>query len=178
MKRQIDPILGERVRLRLLREDDLSMTLAWRNQDHIRKWFIHSDVILPEQHKKWFQSYLEKDNDFVFIIEEIRDLKKPIGQVSLYNINWTESKAEFGRLLIGEDDARRKGFPREATRLLLNFGFNAFDLVEIELEVKRNNVSSISLYELLGFIQDEDGGDLVVMRIRNDTRSSFLGVEK
>ena len=52
-KRIIAPLVNGRVRLRLLEEADLPMTLAWRNQDHIRKWFFHSDVITPEQHRRW-----------------------------------------------------------------------------------------------------------------------------
>ncbi len=68
-KRLIPPIVGERVRLRLLEEADLPRTLAWRNQDHIRRWFVHSDVISPEQHRRWFGAYRERDDDFVFVVE-------------------------------------------------------------------------------------------------------------
>jgi len=50
------------------------MTRAWRNQDHIRKWFFHSDPITTEQHLAWWQRYQDRDDDFVFIIEETETL--------------------------------------------------------------------------------------------------------
>ena len=55
------------------------MTLAWRNQDHIRRWFLTSDLISPEQHRAWFEQYQDRDDDFVFVIEETETLKpRPI----------------------------------------------------------------------------------------------------
>ena len=59
-----------RIRLRLLEEQDLPQTLAWRNQDHIRRWFFSSERLTPEQHAGWFARYRQRDDDFVFIIEE------------------------------------------------------------------------------------------------------------
>ena len=91
-KRQIGPIAGQRVRLRLLAETDLPMTLAWRNQDHVRKWFVHSDVIPWEQHQRWCAHYFQRDDDFIFIIEETQNFHKPVGQISVYNIESLNSK--------------------------------------------------------------------------------------
>ena len=69
-KRHIPPLQAGRVRLRLLEEQDLPRTLAWRNQDHIRRWFFSSERLTPEQHAAWFARYRQRDDDFVFIIEE------------------------------------------------------------------------------------------------------------
>jgi hypothetical protein len=41
----------------LLRSDDLPLTLRWRNQDQIRRWFFFSDLIAPEEHANWFEQY-------------------------------------------------------------------------------------------------------------------------
>ena len=41
------PIETERLRLRLLEERDLPLTLAWRNQDQVRRWFLHDQPIAP-----------------------------------------------------------------------------------------------------------------------------------
>src|SRR5262249_15184568 len=114
-KRAMSIVAGQRVRLRLLTEADLPMTLAWRNQDHIRKWFLNSNLITPEEHRGWFSKYLARDDDFVFVIEEQQVLRKPVGQVSLYRIEWQLGRAEYGRLLIGEPDAAGRGLAREAT---------------------------------------------------------------
>jgi len=161
-KRYIAPLEGGRVRLRLLEESDLPMTRAWRNQDHIRRWFIHSEIITPEQHRRWYASYLPRDDDFLFVIEELQSSGRPVGQVSLYNIDWTSGRAEFGRLLIGESTAAR-GLAREATELLLDYAFTRCALREVELEVFAANQAAVGLYHSCGFRDVEERGDLLKM---------------
>ena len=51
-KPHVEPISGEKVRLRLLAEADLPLTLGWRNQAQIRRWFFYSELITPAQHEK------------------------------------------------------------------------------------------------------------------------------
>src|SRR5262245_28182771 len=107
-KRDVAALEHDGVRLRLLEAADLEMTLAWRNQDHIRRWFFYADVISWAMHTSWYEQYKTRDDDFVFIIEETRTLQKPVGQVALYHVDWVEKRAEYGRLLIGAPDARGK----------------------------------------------------------------------
>lgn len=151
VKQSLSPITKEGLKLRLLEEADLPMTLMWRNQDHIRRWFIHSEILTPEQHRDWFQGYRQKDNDYLFIIEETRTLKKPVGQISLYNIDWTRKSAEYGRLMIGEAEAQGKGFAKEASRLILDYAFQELGLTKIELEVFEDNKPAIAVYLACGF---------------------------
>jgi RimJ/RimL family protein N-acetyltransferase len=150
-KHTISSIKKGRIHLRLLEESDLPMTLKWRNQDHIRKWFIHSEVLSINQHQEWFDGYLQRDNDYLFIIEETRDVNKPVGQLSLYNIDWASNCAEYGRLLIGEADARGKGIAQEASFLLLHYAFKELKLKEIELAVSNDNKPAIAVYRACGF---------------------------
>jgi diamine N-acetyltransferase len=166
MKRTIAPISGERIRLRLLQENDLPMTLRWRNQEHIRRWFVYSDRITPEQHANWFSKYLERDNDFVFVIEEADILHKPIGQVSLYDINWDTKEAEFGRLMIGEADASGRGLAREATELIVGYGFEQLGLQHIYLEVYEDNIAAIAIYQKCGFVETARNENLLQMSRR------------
>jgi RimJ/RimL family protein N-acetyltransferase len=162
-KRLIPPLAGERVVLRLLEEADLPRTLGWRNQDHIRRWFVHSDVITPEQHRRWFDGYRERDDDFVFVIEETRDLRKPVGQVSLYRIDWARHRAEYGRLMIGEADAVGRGLAHEGTAVLLQYATTTLALREIELEVFAENAAAIAIYSACGFRMQEQRGPLLHM---------------
>ncbi len=150
-KRTILPIQGDGVRLRLLEEEDLPLTLKWRNRDDIRVWFVNSDVIPPENHLKWFAQYQDRDDDFVFIIEAQFGTWKPIGQVSLYGIDWDKGHAKFGRLLIGEMLARGQGLAKEAVRLIMDYGFERLGLVRMELEVFETNQPAIRIYKDCGF---------------------------
>lgn len=171
-KRTIPPLAGDRVRLRLLEDADLPRTLAWRNQEHIRRWFVHADAITREQHRQWFEGYRERDDDFVFVIEETRHLGKPVGQVSLYRIDWGRHRAELGRLLIGEVDATRRGLAREATALLIAYATDTWGIREIELEVFADNAPAIALYSASGFRVQEHRGPLLHMVRRGQTLTS------
>jgi len=162
-KRTIPPLVGDRVCLRLLEEVDLPRTLAWRNQAHIRRWFVHSDMIAPEQHRRWYDGYRERDDDFVFVIEETQTLRKPVGQVSLYRIDWARRRAEYGRLMIGEADAAGRGLAHEATDVLLRYASTAWGMREIELEVFADNAAAIAIYTACGFRERERRGALLQM---------------
>jgi RimJ/RimL family protein N-acetyltransferase len=168
-KRKLSPIENERAILRLLERDDLPLTLAWRNQDHVRKWFLNTDVILEEKHVAWFERYKELDCDFVFIIlaKELGNI--PVGQVSLYDIDWNAGAAEFGRLLVGEPLAKRKGYAKDATRLILKYGFETLGLKNIMLEVKDSNEAAISIYRTIGFTETSKKNGLIVMTISETT---------
>jgi len=150
-KRLIAPIVGRHVRLRLLEEVDLPTTLAWRNQDSIRRWFFHSDLISPQQHHDWFEQYRERDDDFVFIIEEVHVLKRPVGQVAIYQIDWQKRTGEFGRLMIGDEEAGRRGLASEATKLLVDSALESWGLDEVFLETFADNIAAVSVYKRCGF---------------------------
>lgn len=165
-KLKLPPIVGDRIILRLLEQNDLPLTLLWRNQDKIRKWFINTDVIQEDKHLAWFERYMKLDNDFIFVILA-KDLDNlPVGQISLYNINWEISRAEYGRLMIGHPIAKGKGYARQATALLLDFAFNTLDLNEVFLEVKSDNKSAIAIYESAGFSITKQSSNLITMAIR------------
>ena len=163
-KPKVPALAGDCARLRLLEEADLPRTLAWRNQPHIRRWFVNDQVITPEQHRRWFESYRERDDDFVFIIEEAAPLVRPVGQVALYRIDWEQRRAEYGRLLIGEADATGRGLAREATALLIAHATATWGIREIELEVFADNTRAIALYAALGFREDGRRGPMIHMR--------------
>lgn len=164
-KGQIAPLSRGPIRLRLLEEADLLLTLRWRNQDHIRQWFFHSAIITPEQHRAWFEKYRLRDDDFVFIIEEIENLQKPVGQVALYNIDWEARRSEFGRLMIGELDAEGRGFARAATDLLVKTALDQWGLREIYLEVYAHNAVACTIYERCGFqVTGEESGIIRMSR--------------
>ncbi len=159
MAKRAFPVLeSERVALRLLRQGDLPLTLAWRNQDEIRKWFFHSAPLTLDAHCAWFESYAARDDDFIFIIEDRAAANRPVGQVSLYHVDWEGRRAEFGRLMIGDLTAHGKGFAREATALLVQAALRDLGLQEVYLSLRADNAAAFSVYRACGFqetIRDE-----------------------
>lgn len=167
-KRPIEPIVNGRIRLRLLEETDLPLTMAWRNQDHIRRWFFDSAVISEEQHLGWFAKYADRDDDFTFVIEELETLQRPVGQVAMYHIDRAAGTAEFGRLMIGDAEARGLGLARLATAGLADEARRLWNVTQVDLELRPDNVAATAVYRACGFAPlPQDGA---VMRMRKSVR--------
>ncbi len=180
-KREIAPFEGRAVRLRLLEPTDLPRTLTWRNQDENRRWFVHSEPIQWEDHVRWYRNYQERDDDFVFIAEDLEQTPSAFGQAALYKIDWDSGSAEFGRLLIGEPAARGRGLGGEITKALLGFGFGTWTLRRIVLEVFAHNTRAIDIYRSCGFESTSRRGELLsmeLMRKRWTAATSLIDQEK
>jgi RimJ/RimL family protein N-acetyltransferase len=162
-KRTIESMEGKRVRLRLLEEGDLPLTLFWRNQAHIRKWFLDSRIITPQQHSEWFRLYQERDDDFTFVVEETISCKRPVGQIAIYDIDWIRGQGQFGRLMIGDPEAVRCGIAREAAELLVDVCSKSWGLRELNLEVYDDNLPACAIYARCGFSVIEQRGTVLRM---------------
>jgi len=168
-------IPGDAFLLRPIREGDLESLRKWRNNTLNRKSFFDQRTIEYAEHLTWFKKYLENENDIMFVIEKTEDLKIPIGTISLYNIDYTSSKAEFGRLLIGDTDSRGRGIAHKATKELCKFGFECLGLDNIFLEVFSDNQKAIGIYEKANFkvISDYNRNDRKVL-VMNLESSDFV----
>ncbi len=133
----------------MLTEDDLPMTLAWRNRDEVRKWFRQSAVIDLALHTAWFRQLQLADDALVFIVEDNNN-GEAVGQVSIYHIDREIGEAEVGRF-IAAPGASGKGFIRAAIIALTQFAFGELELARLYLEVIGNNERAIRLYASVGF---------------------------
>lgn len=84
-----------------------------------------------------------------FVIYERASLR-PIGTTGLGQINHLHRTAEFG-IGIGESDCWGKGYGTEATRLVLDYAFNALGLHNVFLRVYAYNERAIRAYRRAGF---------------------------
>jgi len=159
MKRTITPFGNGLVRLRLIGEDDLETTLSWRNRDEVRIWFKTSSLLSLEQHRTWYQRYAEKDDDFLFIVEFNG---KPIGQASVYGINWESGSAEIGRFLVAPGE-EGKGYISQACGELVRYCFDSFGLSYLFLEVMESNEKAIRAYLRNGFTEETRYDGLIRM---------------
>ena len=146
---------GNGIRLRPLARGDLALTRAWRNRDDVRCWFKSPAAITAEQHHGWFESYLLKPGDYVFIVE--RD-GRPVGQVAIYAIDRESGEAEIGRFVVAPREGG-KGQMRAAILGLVALARREWSLRRLYLEVFAHNERAIRLYRSLGLTVDrnEDG---------------------
>jgi UDP-4-amino-4,6-dideoxy-N-acetyl-beta-L-altrosamine N-acetyltransferase len=142
-------IEGKRVQLRPMEVADADDVLRWRSDPEILQQLFAEDPPTREGHLRWFANVQERDDRLEFIIIE-RVVGRPIGTIGLSNIDRKNQRAEFG-ILIGEADARRKGYGREASELILRYAFDDLGLHRVYLQALANNALAIKLYESLNF---------------------------
>lgn len=164
MKRTIGPLCEENLTLRLIKKEDMPHTLSWRNHPNHRDWFNSTQIILLENHLRWFEEYKKNDNDFLFLVTDQQTIR--YGQLGIYNINWNDGNAEFGRFLVNQDYAGR-GMMKKACKLALIIAKDSLKLNKLTLEVKANNAKAIHIYRASGFSDCDvkENGMLVMEKI-------------
>lgn len=170
MKRSVAPFGNDVVRLRLIEEKDLAITLSWRNRDEAKVWFKTASLISLGQHRAWYQDYLKKDDDFLFIVEANN---KPVGQASVYGIDWNFLRAEIGRFLVAPGESG-KGYISQACGELMRFCAETFGITYLFLEVFENNEKAIRVYKRNGFVEEQRHDGLIRMSCSLPTRDGSI----
>jgi RimJ/RimL family protein N-acetyltransferase len=135
------------------------MTMAWRNRGDVRIWFRNSQVITADQHRAWYSQYLERDDDFTFIVEA---QGQPVGLASVYGIDPANATAEVGRFMVSPG-ARGRGYIGLACKELLRFCADSLLLKSVFLEVKEENERAIRIYARNGFREVAKAGGFLRM---------------
>ena len=150
-------------------EADIELMRGWRNSPLNHSSFLTNNYIDMDQQKRWFENYLQKTNDIMFIVKDLEDSGKRVGMRGLYDIDNDKKRAEFGRLLIGEPSTRGKGLGLAVTLKLCEFGFQILELDEIYLEVITDNVIAHEIYKKAGFLETErysiNGREIIKMSL-------------
>lgn len=148
---------GDLVALGPIRRDLVPTYLRWMNDfGTVRTLALPPGPMTFEQETAWYESQTAKNDPIVFTIYERTTLPtsgqawRPVGNTDLRHIDWRHRTADFG-IAIGEPDARGKGYGTEATRLMLDYAFNALGLNNVLLHVYEFNLAGRRAYEKAGF---------------------------
>jgi RimJ/RimL family protein N-acetyltransferase len=90
-----------------------------------------------------------KKQDHIFSIVELQT-EKCIGRCMLFAMDQVDRRAMLG-IAIGDKSYWNKGYGQDATRLLLDYGFNLLGLNSIMLGVYSFNKRAINCYKRIGF---------------------------
>lgn len=145
-------LTGEKVRLRLMDDEDTELIVRWRNNPRVRNNFIYQKPFTKEGHENWVRTMVDTGKVVQFIIEDLTD-GQPVGSVYFRDIDKEHKKAEYG-IFIGEDTAIGKGFGSEAARMAANYGFEELGLHKIFLRAFADNAGAIRSYEKAGFVKE------------------------
>ena len=131
-------------------EDEYKMLESWNN-DPDKCTFI----ILDRKHYEMEQKSLKDTNEC--------EIQSMIGDVNLYiyldndndndDDNEQRSMAEI-EIMIAEQCARRKGYGREATMLMLKFGYEILGIRKFQAKIKTSNIHSQRMFtEIFDFVE-------------------------
>ncbi len=122
-------------------------------------WFNDFEITIPLGDEAYTPTNLSREkktiNDLVdrnAHVFSIVDLKSDelIGRCMLFSIDNINRHAMLG-LVIGEKSYWNKGYGQEATKLILDYGFNLLNLNNIMLGVFSYNKAAINCYKKVGF---------------------------
>jgi len=142
-------LVGERIYLSPMNMEDSGIYVKWLNEFNVTDYIANSSRVNSlESVKEWMKNSLNKQEPIFSIVKLESD--EMIGSISLNDIDYIRRNATLG-VFIGEDEERGKGYGTEALRLLLDYGFNYFNLNNIMLKVYEFNKIAIKAYEKAGF---------------------------
>jgi RimJ/RimL family protein N-acetyltransferase len=147
-------IAGDLVALGPLRRDLVPLMQRWHNDVFVRRTFGILEPSTLEQYARFYDEIIAMNDTEHFLVYERRGEAgaelRPIGYTYLTAIDDRHRTAEFG-IMLGEADARGKGYGTEATLLTLDFGFVGMGLHNIALRYYAYNRAGRRAYEKAGF---------------------------
>jgi RimJ/RimL family protein N-acetyltransferase len=146
--RYFKKIIGERLYLSPLRQDDAETFVEWLNDEAVAAQYgQYHEIVASKEDLKWL---FEPDKDTRRYAIVLTGGDVMIGSVSLHNIDHRNRHAFIG-IFIGEAEHRGKGYGTEAVRLILDYGFKTMNLHNIMLSVHADNLGGIACYKKAGF---------------------------
>ncbi|HUA13870.1 MAG TPA: GNAT family protein [Verrucomicrobiae bacterium] len=142
---------GSLVRLRPLEHSDLTERyLGWLNDPEVTRYTEAGTFpSTREDLENFYRSVTGSKNDVMLAIVD-RASGRHIGNVKLGPIHWIHRTATLG-ILIGEKEFWGKGVGLEATRLMVEYGFERLNLHRIDLGVFAEHEAAVRCYEKAGF---------------------------
>ena len=143
-------IRGEAVSLGPFPEEQIEAFHRWHNDYSTLRTFEYfpKPLTLAGARQQYEGLVAQSDCDLFAVYENAS--WRLIGLAGLMHIDATNGTAEFG-IMIGEADARGKGYGTEATALTLDHAFLALGLGNVILTVYKYNIAGIKAYEKVGF---------------------------
>lgn len=149
----------ENLRLRYIDERDLELLRIWKNENK-KRFFFQKDISYREQ-AEWFSGFLERNDDYMFIVEFIEQLSSTRigclgfrmidGDIDIYNV--IRGKRIDNKFTMGD-----------ALKLMLNFICSEFPEKNIVCKVLTDN-PAIAWYEknLFSILEQRDNHFIMIL---------------
>ena len=176
-------LIGERVYLRPIEKEDMPLLRAWANDPETRPLIGDIKPMNQAAAEKYFER-IQNDEDRVWFIVVEKETGRPIGEAGLLRIFHPWRTADL-TMILGDKQARGKGYGSEAIILLMNYAFGSLALHRLSIGVVGFNEPALKFYEKVGFRREgiqRDGyycnhefSDFVMMSILEDEFRALHG---
>jgi len=130
-----------------LKKDMLDKVVALRNQERSLYFFNQSYKLTLQDQEKWFEAYLERDDDIYWgIVDKNGDM---VGTVRLYDI--TTYSCDHGSFVIDENKSTGAPYALEAMLLSLRFAFDNLKVSKVICDDRVDNKMMNSITKKVGF---------------------------
>ena len=132
--------------LRSVRISDAKDIVDIRLCNKDRNRYINKISNSIRQQDIWLKKYLERDNDYYFMIKNIKTSENE-GLISIYNVDYSETKtAELGRWVIYPGSLAAI----ESIYLAYKFSFDIMNLSKVYTRTVSDNHTVVSFHESVG----------------------------
>lgn len=137
-------ILGKKVKLRAIEENDLILLQKWANEPEICYMLAgwHFPTSMKDQ-KEWFSQLSVNSLNQRFAID-VPELGF-IGTTNLVNINWKDRNAFHG-MLLGDKEIRGKGYGMDTIMAVMRYSFEEVGLMRLDGSMIEYNKPSLGIY--------------------------------
>ena len=137
-------IIGKKIILRAIEENDLQILLKWTNDPSISElvggWSFPLSI---GNQKEWYINNLKDPKNKRFIVETKES--KAIGLTGLWSIDW-QNRHALTALKIGEKNIRGKGYGTDAIMTIMAYAFFEVGLNKLWGEIINYNIASYKAY--------------------------------
>lgn len=155
---KLAPAKDHQIRLEYFLEKDFDQLLEWSGDAVFLQQWSGSGWEYPLDQDD-LNAHIKGANhprfsDQLIYIAVDRMTNRKIGHVALSKIDRSNRSARISKLLVGDPEARGKGYGRQMIQELLRIGFDTLGMHRITLGVYDYNGSAIQLYESCGFSKE------------------------
>lgn len=147
--------VGKCVAIRRLEIEDVPLyTKWWNNGELMASVGFKNGLGITEE--KLYQEFTKEIIDIDkyrksrrYVVIDIKD-NKPIGELVYGQLDVQERKCRIG-MKICDLTYQGKGYGKNTLITFMNYLYNYFDLLKIEIDTLADNIRALSLYEKVGF---------------------------
>ena len=146
-----------------LGDAEKEMVLSWRNNQNIRKWMFHQELISLEQHRAFIDALQSRKDALYFLLYED---KEAIGVIDFTDIDLQRGSAEIGLYT----NPSLHGVGKKMMQNIIRYGFGHLKLKRLYAAAFKSNTKAIALYSRFHFQQYKETKEILYMELYNEDR--------